>query len=335
MVDLWRNKMNLEQIGNTPMISFTGCVPNNNRIWLKLECENPFGSHYDRVYLRLFKEFEELGKIRPGATVFETTSGSAGVSFAGIGTQLGYKCLVAIPAGGEKARERAIEDAGGELIFTPAEEYIRGFPRFAARFLAKNRDIVFLNHSMGQNGSENRAAIEAIQEIGKEILTQLPCVDQVVLAIGNGSSVLGIARELSHRTKIITFESLQSGTAYESLYPGKYEELYGIKPGSLPRHRLPGTSYNGINFPHIRIAFQEERLVDQTVLVSDHQTDDEYLSLTGRNVPLSMARWDTVESAEYGRTTRAGIAVALKLAEQTKNENIVLLAYDKANRYDS
>ncbi|MDB5195469.1 MAG: hypothetical protein JWO84_653 [Parcubacteria group bacterium] len=325
----------LDQIGDTPLIRFSGEVPNNNRIWLKLECDNPFGSHYDRVYLRLFKHFEEQGLLRPGATVLETTSGSAGVSFAGIGTLLGYKCLVAIPEGGEKAREEAIRRAGAELIFTPAESYVNGFPRFAARFLAKNREVVFLNHSMGPNGSENGVAVEALGTIGEELRSQLDSVDCFIAAVGNGSSVLGPARMLYPRTSIVTFESFQSATAYDLLYPGEYERLYGIAPGSLPRHQLPGTSFPGIDFPHIRLAFKDEQLVERTVLVSDERTNDQYLALTGNLVPASLPRWDTVRLPPYGRTTRAGLAVALHLAEQMENKNIVLLAYDKEDRYDT
>src|SRR4051794_35598422 len=117
----------LASIGRTPLVRFEGDVPNENKIWLKLECENPFGSHYDRVYLDLFEHYQREGILRPDGTVLETTSGSAGVSFAAIGRRLGYRCLVAIPAGGERAREEAIRREGAELILTPADRYISGF----------------------------------------------------------------------------------------------------------------------------------------------------------------------------------------------------------------
>lgn len=325
----------LDQIGNTPLIRFSGEVPNNNRIYLKLECDNPFGSHYDRVYLKLFKHFEEQGLLRPGATVLETTSGSAGVSFAGIGALLGYRCLVAIPEGGEKAREDAIRRAGGELLFTPAESYVSGFPRFAARFLVKNRDVVFLNHSMGPNGTENRVTVEALGAIGTEIRREIGSPDWFIPAVGNGSSVLGPARALRPRTAIMTFESFQSGVAHEMLYPGQYERKYGIAPGSLPRHQLPGTSFIGIDFPHIRLALEKERLVCRTALVSDARTDEQYTALTGRCVPCDIPRWDSIQLPPYGRSTRAGLAVALQLASTERDRNIVLIAYDKEDRYDT
>jgi cysteine synthase len=324
-------------IGNTPLIEFNGSVPNNNRIWLKLECENPFGSHYDRVYLRLFEHFAQNGLLQPGAKVLETTSGSAGVSFAGIGRELGYKCLVAIPEGGERAREEAIRQEGAELIFTPKDEYVAGFPRFLKRYLVRNRDVVFLNHSMGPRGTENVVTTSALEEIGRELCKQLDPVDYFIAAVGNGSSILGPGRILKGKAQIVTFESFQSAVAYELMYPGRYEKFYRIKPGSLPRHILPGTSFQGIEFPHIRIAFKEECLVSKTVLVTDGHVDRNNRTLNNRSDTFFLPHWDRPDlwSIPYGRTTVAGIAVALKEAEAVSGKNFVVLAYDKPNRYDT
>jgi cysteine synthase A len=177
----------LERIGNTPLIEFDGSVPNENRIWMKLECDNPFGSHYDRVYRMLFDHFEKDGLLKPGSTVIETTSGTAGVSFAAIGRELGYKCVVVIPNGGEHAREEAIRREGAELIFTPAQDYVSGFPRFIKRYLVQHRDVVFLNHSMGPKGSENWATVSALKEIGHELLRQLEPIDCFIAAVLFGS----------------------------------------------------------------------------------------------------------------------------------------------------
>ncbi len=324
----------LNQIGNTPLIEFSGEVPNNNRIWLKLEYSNPFGSHYDRVYLKLFEHFVREGLLEPGMTVLETTSGSAGVSFAAIGRLLGYKCQVAIPEGGEKAREEAIRKEGAELLFTPASEYVSGFPRFAKRYLVRNRDIVFLNHSTGPFGSENKVTTSALADIATELLSQMDRLDYFVAAIGNGSSILGPGRVLKDKARVVTFEPFQSAVGYELLYPGRYEELYDIPPGSLPRHQLPGTSFQGIDFPHIRIAFVDEQLVSETVLVSDRKMDEQYRERTGNNLSEVLPHWDA-QSRDFGRSTRAGIAVALQKAQEVYNKDFVVLAYDKPDRYDT
>jgi len=360
------------KIGKTPLVKYKGEIPNGNKILVKRECDNPFGSHYDRVYVELFRHYEEAGNLVPGSKVIETTSGSAGVSFAGVGKALGYECCVAIPAGGEKARETAILEHlpdENHLIFTPQEQYISGFPRFLKRFLVMHRDYFFLNHSMGLLGTKNEITLKSLEKIAEEILLETCKVSYFIPAIGNGSSVLGPARVFKDVTqilrgtirdlieepsnvgmvnaldiekahdyliKVIAFETFQSAVAYNLKYPGKYEKEFGIKPGTLPRHRLPGTSYPGISFPHINTCIQKD-LIHDIILVSDEKTDQEYTALTGRTDTRNLVHWDKpiVNFNDVGRTTRAGINVALDIAKQVRGRNLVVLAYDKAERYDS
>lgn len=336
-----------QMIGHTPLVRYVGDVPNDNTIWIKRECDNTFGSHYDRVYLELFKYYEELGKIKPGDKVLETTSGAAGVSFAGLGKLLGYDCYVALPAGGEKARESAIRQqlrSDDRLIFTPADRYISGFPEFLKGFLADHKDYFFLNHSMGPRDKEtkkyttNEVTLRALAEIADEVMSEIK-VDYFIPAVGNGSSVLGPGREFKRRspqTKVVAFETLQSAAAYEQKYPGEYEKKFRIKPGTLSRHRLPGTSYQGIDFPHIRSSV-EEGVIDEVVLVSDTKMDEEYQRITGKDYSRQLPHWDgyLVDHEDLGRTGRAGIAAALQLAEKVRGKSLLVIGYDKAERYDS
>lgn len=330
-----------ERIGNTPLVPYVGKVQNGNRIWIKRECDNLFGSHYDRVYLALFRHFEESGEINSHDRVLETTTGAAGVSFAGIGKVLGFECHVAMPAGGEKAREQAIEQQRATLYLTPAEEYVNAFPRWASRFLVKNREFTFLNHSMGPVNrgaripTNNEITLRALEGIAREVMEDIN-VDLFIPAVGNGSSVLGPGRVFNSQTQIVSFEPFQSAVAYDQLYPGRYEKKFGIKPGTLSRHRLPGTSYQGIDFPHVRDAIKS-CLVDKAILVSDSQMDAEYHSLTGRNATRELPHWDMSlnDHKDLGRSTRAGIAVSLRLAEGMGDKDMLIIAYDKASRYDS
>lgn len=333
-----------ERIGNTPLVKYEGEVPNGNTIWIKRECDNPFGSHYDRVYLHLFWHYESSGKIKPGDKILETTSGSAGVSFAGIGKMLGYECYIALPAGGEKAREEAIKrylDSDDRLILTPAEEYVSGFPKFLKEYLSENRDFFFLNHSMGKfdksvgNNTNNEVTLKALAGIATEAMTERR-IDYFIPAVGNGSSVLGPGRIFGEGTKVVAFETFQSAATFIQMYPGRYEDLYGVKPGILSRHRLPGTSYQGIDFPHVRNAVQSG-LIDDVVLVSDDKMDAEYKAMTGRDDPESLPHWDMelYNHKDIGRTTKAGVAVALEVARNVSDKNMLVIAYDKADRYDN
>lgn len=369
-------------IGDTPLVQYGGQVSNDNSIWVKKEFDNPFGSHYDRVYLALFRAHEEKGEIRPGDKVLETSSGAAGVSFAGIGKLLGYECFVALPAGGERARERAITEQlrdEDHLILTPAENYVSGFPGFLRDFLPRHRDHYFLNHSMGARDSSghptnNETTLNALRNIAKEAAGEED-FNYFIPAVGNGSSVLGPGRHFHDlterltgvvgglmeepssfgrigmvdvesalqyidevRTRIVPFETFQSAVMYGLKYPGRYEIEFGMKPGSLSRHSLPGTSFQGIDFPHIGNSVANG-LVDDVVLVSDRTMDREYTDKTGRDDSTRLVHWDAPingsENEEFGRTTLAGINVALRLAENVGGKNFLVIGYDKADRYDS
>lgn len=327
------------QIGRTPLAKYTGEVVNGNHIWIKRECDNLFGSHYDRVYLELFKHFEEIGKIRFGDKVLETTSGTAGYSFAGIGKLLGYECHVVIPEGVDHAIIQLIKSMDATLYFTPEDDYIAGFPTFLKGFLPQHKkDVTFLNHSMGLRSgpafTNNEVTLAALEKVGVEICEQIR-TDYFIPAVGNGSSILGPARAFPEPTKIVAFESAQSAVAYDLKYPEKYSREYGIEPGVLPRHKMRGTSFRGIDFPHIKTSIAQG-VIDDVCLVSDKEIDRNYFQLTGRNDTLCLPHWDMElkHCSDLGRSSRAGIAVALEIAKKVSEKNLVLIGYDKIDRYD-
>ena len=339
------------RVGNTPMVEYKGEVPNGNTILLKEECSNIFaGNHYDRVYWEIFNHYRNNGQLKDGQIVFETTSGSAGASCSLIGHILGHPSIVGTPAGGEQARENEILNKGATLVLTNPEKYVNGFKDFVKRFqLAKdknknviNEDIFLLNHSMGKNiKEENKITINALSNIAKEI-NKDEDVDYIVSAVGNGSSTLAIGREKKVDTKIIGTESVQSGLYFEKLYPGKYEEIFGIKPGDITkRHNMPGTSYqckgNVIDCPHIDSVFREN-LVDKISLVSEKDINKAYKNLTDKEVPSDIPCWDyaqgLVDVEKYGRSTIAGMLIALKEAEAETNKTFVVIAFDKITTYD-
>ena len=304
---------------------------------MKRECDNPFGSHYDRVYLDLFRHYEEQERIKPEDKILETTSGSAGVSFCGLGKLLGYECHVVVPEGTDKPIIELIRREDGILYFTPQKDYIAGFPAFLKEFLPRHgNEFTFLNHSMGSrygtNYRNNEITLRSLEGITREVLDEIE-IDYFIPAVGNGSTILGPAKVLGSDTKVVVFESFQSAVAYDQLYPSIYETKFGIKPGSLPRHRLRGTSYHGIDFPHIKNAVSE-KLIHKAILVSDAQVDENYKRATGRLDTTKLPHWDGVPADGLGKSTRAGIAVALDMANRVSDKILLIIAYDKEDRYD-
>ena len=109
-----------------------------NTYYFKLDYKLGYGEcHYSRVFSKLLFLKECLGIIKEGDTLLETTSGSGGRAAAALASALGYMIKIAVPAGGEIAREKAIVKVGGELILTPKEDYVNGFPEFVKKFLLK------------------------------------------------------------------------------------------------------------------------------------------------------------------------------------------------------
>ena len=320
------------KIGGTPLVKYEGDVPNGNTIWIKRECDNPFGSHYDRVYLALFRHFEENEGLKPGDNALETTSGTAGVSFAGIGRLLGYTCYVMIPDSKDlEKRAEAIEREGGITLPTQGD-YVNGFTRSAILRNRKKYGATFLNHSMGKGNSNNEITLSALEGITNEAVREID-VDIFIPAVGNGSSVLGPGRILDG-IRIVGYETAQSAVAYDMLNPGRYKEEFGIEPGTLSRHRLPGTSYRGIDFPHIQNAVKGN-ILDQVVLVSCNDMNREYQDLTGRTDLESLPRFDITYlwHEDLGKSTNAGISVTLDLAKEVEGKNMLVIGYDKADRY--
>ena len=331
-----------EKIRNTPLIRYEKDVANNNQIWIKNVSESAFGSHYDLPYLQLFRHYEEQEKIQPGSKVFETTSGSAGISMANIGRELGYECHIAIPEGGEQAREKAIKEAGATLHTTPKEQYVNGFLDFVKPWLKEQlrtgERAFYLNHSMGQTKElVNEVVLKAFENLAHESMQELDQIDYFMPAVGNGSSILGPGRVFNKETTTIGFEPFQAALAYNLLNPGKYEEQYGIEPGTLERSMLPGMSFSikgdHVPIPHIKTAIQQGILED-VILVSDWHTDANYQAHTGKQIGPEIPRWQHESYQNLGRSTRAGIAAAKKLSETIEGKNILLLGYDTMERYD-
>lgn len=286
-------------IGRTPLVKYKGEVPNGNTLHIKRECDNPFGSHYDRVYLALFRWWEENKGLKPETNMLETTSGSAGVSFAGIGKRLGYNCYVMIPAGDHlKKRREAVKAQGAKLIVTPEEEGINGFTVSRILNNLNRTGSRFLNHSTGPRGSNNEVTLTSLEAVATEVLQETEKIDVYVVGIGNGSSIVGPGRVLKKHNPDI--------------------QIIGYKPKKSGKSNLPGLINQDGLYPHIRLYFphveEAKRLMDQEVLV-----DDKKRTVIGHE--------------DLGETTKAGIFVALQIAETVSKKNLLVLAYDKIERY--
>lgn len=254
-----------------------------HRIFTKAEYENPTGSHYDRVYVPLLRMLEKEGKIIPTKTpLIETSSGNAGSSFAWVCNELGYEATVIVPDNLPKARIEDIRKYGAQIRTTPGKDYVGGAATELRRVLTvenKERKAKGLSKFWSPNHSQDVRSADFLESIAKEIIEEtegIP-IHYLILAAGNGASILGpgrVFKERSPDTRIIVWEPLASGAATEMMHPGRYIDLCDVEPGTL-EHKIYGTGVANVDFPMLKQAIQGNRhspLVDSIELAADTST---------------------------------------------------------------
>lgn len=337
----------LNSVKNSPIqsIEFEG-----NTYHFKLDYKLPYGEcHYSRIFAKLIYYKECLGIIKPGDVLLETTSGSGGRAAAAVATALGYKIKIAVPAGGERAREIAIEKAGGEICLTPKEAYVNGFPEFVKSFLKANPGTKYINHVMGDVTGRgvgiNGVAIEAFRPFVEEVIEAGISPDVVICPLGNGTTTLPMVtgfKSLFNNVQVIGFESVASAFAHRRLRPGKYENIFGMNPEIIGRHDLPGTTPATTIFP-VPAMEQAALLLDGVGLVTSDYVNQLFLDKVGF-LPTDKSRWvikwDDLQHddiTEFGRTGRAGFATAIKYAQMNNltQKQFLIPVFDAAWHYDS
>ena len=181
----------LELIGATPLVRLQRLAPPGTEILGKLEARNPGGSVKDRIALSMVEAAEREGRIKPGDTLVEPTSGNTGIGLAMVCARKGYRLVLTMPEDMSVERRRLLERFGAELILTPAIEGMTGAV-FAAQELASKR-----GHFMPQQ-FDNPANPEIHrQTTGPEILEATDGhLDAFVAGIGTGGTITGVGEVL-------------------------------------------------------------------------------------------------------------------------------------------
>ena len=195
----------LDLIGNTPMIDVSNLSPNPRvRIVAKLESQNPFGSVKDRIAKNMIEQAEKDGRLSPGQTIVEPSSGNTGIAPAAIAQLKGYPIKILMPESVSIERRQMLEVFGADLILTPGEEGSNGAVRRAQELAAANPDWCFLY----QYG--NDANPEAHYEgTGPEIVRDCPEITHFVAGLGTSGTLMGTGRYLKEHVpgvKVIAVE---------------------------------------------------------------------------------------------------------------------------------
>src|SRR5260370_22677010 len=130
----------LELVGKTPMVRLNRVVPGGSaEIVGKMESLNPAGSVKDRIALNMIEAAEREGKLKPGDTIIEPTSGNTGIGLAMVAAVKGYKLVVTMPEDMSLARRDLLARYGAEVVLTPAIEGMTGAVFAAQELIARNK----------------------------------------------------------------------------------------------------------------------------------------------------------------------------------------------------
>nr|WP_300306313.1 cysteine synthase A [uncultured Anaerostipes sp.] len=290
----------LDLIGNTPLISFEKMM--GYKIYAKAEFLNPGGSIKDRVAKNMLEDAEKSGKLKPGMTIIEPTSGNTGIGLAFCGVRMGYKVIIVMPENMSEERRKLIRALGAELVLTPAEENVDGAVS-KAKEIAASSDEYFMPQQF-----ENPANTEAhYKTTAKELCDQIgKKIDIFVSGVGSGGTMAGIAKYLLEQnpdTKIIAAE------------PKGVSALLGQEPGL---HQIQGIGDGFIP------AILDPKIVTEVVEVSDEDA-----IATARELAK-------VYGILCGTSSGANIYTAKKMAEKYGKDKIIATVLpDRAERYFS
>ncbi len=185
----------LELIGDTPLVEVSSLSPNPDvRILVKLEGQNPGGSVKDRVALSMVEDAEKNGRLVPGATLLEPTSGNTGIGLALVCRVKGYRLKVVLPTNVSPERRQLLELWGAEIIESPGSEGSNGAVRMAQRITTEHPEWVFLYQYA--NAANPKAHYEGT---GPEIWRDCPEVTHFVAGLGTSGTLLGVGRFLKER----------------------------------------------------------------------------------------------------------------------------------------
>jgi [CysO sulfur-carrier protein]-thiocarboxylate-dependent cysteine synthase len=194
----------LAAVGNTPLVGIQRLSPKPGvRLWAKLEGQNPTGSLKDRIALRMIEEAERDGRLEPGATILEPTSGNTGIALAMVASRKGYKLVVVIPENASEERIQLLEMFGAEVVFTDADKGTNGSIEIARRMEQSHRYFMPFQYGNPANPAAH------YEGTGAEIVRDLPEVTHFVAGLGTGGTLTGAGRRLKEHNpdvKVIAAE---------------------------------------------------------------------------------------------------------------------------------
>ena len=294
----------LSTIGNTPVVKINKIAKNLDcNVFAKCEFFNPGGSVKDRIGWNMVKEAELSGRIKPGDTLIEPTSGNTGQGIALAAAVKGYKCIITMPEKMSKEKQIALEALGAEIIRTPTEAKSSD-PESHISVAKKLNKEIENSHILDQYSNPSNPEAHyygTAEEIIKDFNNDL---DMVVISVGTGGTITGIAKRLKEEMPSI--------------------KIVGADPeGSILGGGEKVSSYlvEGIGYDFIPD-------------VLDNSLIDEYIKTKDEESFIMARRLIKEEGLLCGGSCGATMVAALKAASKLKNgQNCLVILADGIRNY--
>ena len=294
-----------ELIGNTPILNAKKYANSNNiqdtEIFAKLECFNPAGSVKDRVAYAMIVDAEQSGKLKPGGTIIEPTSGNTGIGLASIATQKGYTAILTMPETMSVERRNMLKAFGAKIELTSGAEGMKGAIARAKELNEKIENSIILGQF------DNMANVKAHKETtGPEIWEQSNGqIDIFVAGVGTGGTITGIGEFLKSKNPNIKVIAVEPATSPI------------LSKGTSGSHKIQGIGAGFV--PSIL----NTKVYDEIITI---ENDDAFTE--GR-------KFANAEGILVGISSGAALKAATILANRAENKNkkIYVLLPDSGDRY--
>jgi cysteine synthase A len=290
----------LDLIGSTPVVRLRNLPDKNDaEVWGKMESFNPGGSVKDRICLSMIEAAERDGKLKPGATIVEPTSGNTGIGLALVAAVKGYRLVLTMPDTMSEERRSLLAAYGARLILTPDTKGMGGAIHKAEELLLEHSDYFMPQQFNNPANPEAHRRTTAV-----ELLRQFKRIDAFVSGVGTGGTITGVGEVLKDRMK---------GVRIYAVEPAASPVLSGNEPGY---HKIQGIGAGFIPG------------------VLNTNIYDEVMTVTDEDAALYTRRLALEEGILVGISSGAACCAALKVAKILGKGHVVVTIFaDKGEHY--